>query len=120
MDRERWFALQGYAELEMFSFHLDSLLCYAAYHSGAEERVLQDPMRIYHIEHTAGWTPQVERDRSLHRRLDSLGLPQVSNAQLEQWTVQMRRQGAPILFNTTEWGMAGEDLPETVVCGEAN
>jgi hypothetical protein len=118
MDREHWVTLLGYPEFEMFSFHLDSLLCYAAHHGGIREKVLKDPMRIYHIEHTAGWTPEIERDKSLKRRLDSSGIPQVSNKQLDDWAVQMRRENRPIIFNDETWGLANEDLMETTLDGE--
>src|SRR5262249_28099540 len=54
LAREVWFAMRGYAELDIFSMHLDSLLCHAAHHGGAQECLLGEPMRIFHIEHAAG------------------------------------------------------------------
>lgn len=118
MAKEHWFDLRGYPELEMFSLHLDSLFCYMAHHGGARELVLEEPMRIYHIEHTAGWTPEAEVNGTLRARLDSLGLPQLSFEQVDAWATQMRREDRPIIFNNEEWGLVNEDLPETLVCGE--
>jgi hypothetical protein len=97
----------------MFSFHLDSLLCYAAHHAGIREQVLLDPMRIYHVEHGtgSGWTP--EGEDSLNQRLDKAGVPRLDPKQLDDWAVQMRRERKAMIFNGEDWGLAGCSLPET-------
>lgn len=114
MDKEDWFGLRGYPELEVFSFHIDSLLCYMAYHSGIKEKVLR--YKIFHIEHTAGWTPEVEKDKSLYKHLSEAKIPRVGNKQFDDWVVQMKREKKPIIFNNESWGLSGEDLPETLIC----
>ena len=113
MARHDWERLRGYPEFDMFSFHLDSLLCYAAHHAGIRERLLLDPMRIYHVEHGtgSGWTP--EGEDTLNRRLDKAGIPQLDPQQLDDWAVQMRREGKAMIFNGEDWGLAGCSLPET-------
>jgi len=65
MAREHWFDLRGYPEFDLFSMNLDSVLCYAAHHAGFFEYCLEDPMRIYHIEHQtgSGWTPEGQATR---------------------------------------------------------
>ncbi len=110
---EYWYFLRGYPELEMYSLHMDSLLCHAAHHSGFWEKVLQDPMRIYHIEHStgSGWTPDGQQE--LYKRLDEAGIPRLSNAQFDAWTIKMRRERKPIMFNDENWGLAKDDLPES-------
>jgi hypothetical protein len=115
MAREHWFVLHGYPELEMYSMNLDSLLCHMAYHAGIRERVLVDPMRIYHVEHTEGWSPEIERDGTLRRWLDSAGIPQLSIEQVYAWSLQMQRKQRPIVFNDETWGLALENLPETQI-----
>jgi hypothetical protein len=113
LSRDRWFGLRGYPEFQMFSFHLDSLLCYAAHHAGAVETVLPEPSRIYHIEHAAGsgWTPAGHR--ALFSRLGARGVPWLDYRVLRQWAAQMRRYGAPMIFNRDDWGLADDDLRET-------
>jgi hypothetical protein len=113
LSRARWSALRGYAELEMFSFHLDSLFCYAAQAAGAAEIVLREPMRIYHIEHAtgSGWTP--EGQGALFGRLAAQGIPCLDPALLAEWAVRMRRARAPMIFNGEDWGIGGEQLRET-------
>jgi len=112
LDRDAWFRVHGYPEFEMYSFHIDSLLCYAAYHSGITEQVLANPMVIYHIEHAlgSGWTP--DGHDALKKRLEGAGVPQLSDEQLYAWAVQMRRERRPILFNAENWGLVAENLPE--------
>ncbi|HJX90473.1 MAG TPA: hypothetical protein VJ372_08250 [Pyrinomonadaceae bacterium] len=112
---ERWAALRGHPELEMFSMHLDSLFCYLAHHSGVRERVLSDPMRIYHIEHGigSGFTP--EGAEVLYKRIDSAGIPRLEHEEMIELAIKMRRQGRPIMFNSENWGLANDALPETLV-----
>ena len=117
MSRDRWFELRGYPELEMFSFHLDAVLCHAAHHGGAREHVLPDPMRIYHIEHAAGSGFTPEGQQKLNARLAGADIAQLDHAQFVAWAVQMRRERRPIIFNDENWGLAGEDLPELVMSG---
>ena len=113
MAREHWDELRGYAELDLFSMHLDSLLCFAAHHAGVRERVLAEPMRIYHIEHGigSGWTP--EGKGQLYERLAQKRIQSVSYEELVWSIAQMRRLGATVIFNLENWGLAGTALSET-------
>jgi hypothetical protein len=115
MHRDALFALRGYAEFEMFSFHLDSLLCYCAHHAGFKEKLLKDPMRIYHLEHAAGWSPEIERTQTLKKHLETEGIPQLTNEQFDAWTVQMRHERKHMIFNDDNWGLADVELPEISV-----
>jgi len=117
MAREHWSAVHGYAEFEMYSLYLDGLLCYAAHCAGAREMILRNPMRIYHIEHSAGsgWSPGIGGEL-MNKRLSAAGIPQLNPDQYYAWERQMRRQRQPITFNEGErWGLANESLPEIVI-----
>ncbi len=120
LARERWIDLRGYPEFDMFSFNIDSVFCYAAHHGGAPEEVLQEPMRIYHIEHGSGsgWTP--EGQARLFDRLRTKGIPWLENQELIVWAEQMRRSNSPFIFNHESWGLADLELTETVPGGQAN
>jgi hypothetical protein len=117
LAREDWWSLRGYAELPIWPVHIDSLLCYAAHHAGMRELVLLEPMRIFHIEHLsgAGWTPEGEQER--RSRIESKGVTVLQYQDLMNWIDRMRRFNAPAIFTLSGWGLAGEDLPETVVNG---
>jgi hypothetical protein len=117
LARERWFELRAYAEFDFFSMNLDSLFCFAAHHGGARETVLAEPLRIYHIEHGkgSGWTP--EGQKKLFDRVAALGIPMLENDTVLMMAQQMRRLGAPMIFNSENWGLADFDLPETTPAG---
>jgi hypothetical protein len=112
LSREKWSDLRGYPEFQWFSFHLDSVFCYAAHHGGATETVLREPMRIYHIEHApgSGWTP--EGQSKLFERLSEKKLPALDEDTVLAWAVQMRQLDSPMIFNLEGWGLAAEELPE--------
>jgi len=111
MAREYWQALRGYPELEMHSFNLDSVFCHMAYQHGLREKVLRDPMRIYHIEHSSGWTP--EGDSKMRERLRIMEIPMLDFPQFESWATKMQKEKRPMIFNSEGWGLASENLPET-------
>ncbi len=115
LSREDWWSLRGYAELPIWPVHIDSLFCYAAHHAGMREMVLAEPMRIFHIEHFsgAGWTPEGEQERV--SRIKSKGVSVLQYQDLMSWIDRMRRFNAPAIFTMSGWGLAGEELPETVV-----
>jgi hypothetical protein len=119
MAREHWFDVRSYAELDQFSMHLDSILCYAAHHAGAREQLLTEPMRIYHIEHSAGsgWTP--EGEGKLYARIAQQGIQSVSYQDLVALIAQMRSMHAPVIFNMDDWGLAALTFPETAPAGIA-
>jgi hypothetical protein len=113
LSREDWWSLRGYAEFPIWPVHIDSLFCYAAHYAGIREVVLREPMRIFHIEHFsgAGWTPEGEQARV--SRIESKGVSVLQNVDLVNWIDRMRRFNAPAIFTLDDWGLAGEDLPET-------
>ena len=112
LHRDHWFALRGYAELEMYSMHLDSLFCTAASVAGLQEMILNDPMRIYHIEHGTGSGFQPEQVSALNNRLENSGIPQLSMTDFHRAAIEMRRNDQPTLFNDDNWGLYNETLTE--------
>ena len=115
LSRRQWFDLRAYPEFDLFSMNLDSIFCATAHFGGAREEMLEEPMRIYHIEHGSGsgWTP--EGQARLFERIAARGLQFVDNEEVLMWTAQMGRLGAPMIFNHEDWGLDGVELPETVL-----
>ena len=111
MSREDWNRLGGYAELEIFSWHLDSLLVYSAFHSGMLESVV--PYHLYHIEHRGGWTP--ESADGLWTRLREKGIPFLTNEDLDLLHERIQGTEAIYEFNDENWGMAKLDLPDSII-----
>jgi hypothetical protein len=121
MAREHWSDVRGYAELNEFSSHLDSLLCYAAHHAGVPEELLREPMRIYHIQHGAGYVSTPEGKGELFAGVSQPSIQSVSYQDLVALIVQMRRFHAPVIFNMDDWGLAAltfsETTPARTACG---
>lgn len=113
LARERWFSLRGYAEFQMYSFHIDSLLCHAAVCGGAKETVFTDPARIYHVEHGegSGFTP--EGRQRLWTRMETSGIRRLGDGEFWDMVVAMRRRSRRTIFNDQDWGLAGHHLAET-------
>ena len=110
MAREHWFDLRGYPEFDMFSMNLDSVLCFAAHYGGAQEEMLGEPMRIYHIEHASGWTP--EGQTRLFERLAEKRVAWLDNQEVMGWAAQMQRWNTTMIFNRENWGLAELELSE--------
>ncbi len=98
MAREKWFDLRGYPEISKWSIFIDGLLLHMAHVSGLHQVILEEPMRIYHIEHDTGWAVDretVKERPSLDYEKDYL-----------PWCRQMLRERKVINPNGTQWGYA--------------
>jgi len=116
MAREHWLALHGYPEFEIYSLYIDGLICYAAHYAGAREVILADPMRIYHIEHSAGsgWAPGVGA-RLLDERLKTYGISQLAYSDYLKHLRRIRWHRGPTVFNDENWGLGQESLKEHAI-----
>jgi hypothetical protein len=116
LAKDKWIEIAGYPELEAFSMHIDSLGVYEAYHAGLEEHVLTDPMRVYHIEHGSGWTP--EGEEKMYEGLAKKGIRYLTYQDYLDYIAKMRQRNAPLLFNRAKgdsWGLGDHELKETVI-----
>jgi hypothetical protein len=117
MARKQWVKLRGYVEFQMFSMHLDGLLCFVAHNAGIRELVLKDPMRIYHIEHAlgSGFSPGIGV-KLMNERLEKAGIPQLSYQDYLTYVKRIRWRVGPKIFNQDiNWGLADENLPEMII-----
>ena len=111
LARSRWEALRGYPEMPIFSWHLDSVLCFMAHYASLREVIL--PWPVFHVEHGGGWTPQAARDKTLDRRLAASAIPRLTDADLRRIVAWMRSHDRPAIYNDESWGMAQTPLAET-------
>src|SRR5215468_5637762 len=93
MARQDWMELRGYPEVQAFSMNLDGLFGTIAFFAGIEERVLESPCRIFHLEHESGsgWTP--EGEDKLRRRVDAGGIPWVDARMVPELAAYMASLG---------------------------
>lgn len=113
MASENWHRLRGFLELPDHGVHVDSLLCYAAHHSGIRERVLRGRKRIFHMEHHRRW---LAHGASEETRDESISL--MTNSRLNEWALAMRRGHFPTL-NSPGWGLDDTILEETALDSRA-
>jgi len=111
MAREKWHALHGNPELEIYPLHVDTLMLHMAYQYGLREKILEDPMRVYHIEHSAGWNP--ENPDEVLQRLKDKGISYFDYEKIMSLAKQMQNERRPKIFNDENWGLGLEILPET-------
>lgn len=115
MAREHWFDLRGNPEMEICARFLDILLCYMAHYGGATEEMLPEPMRVYHQQPEIGAGYGPECLWGLLPRLRERGVPILELTDVLKWATEMRRRGEPKICNSQDWGLANEQLPETVI-----
>jgi hypothetical protein len=113
MSREDWSRMRGYAEWEMYSFHLDSLFCHAAHKAGIREKQLGGQKKIFHIEHSAGSGFTPENQDKLWDRLEVEKIERMTDQQLWDEVIAIRSGQKEGIYNGPGWGLAEIDLPET-------
>lgn len=63
MRKSDWEKIEGYAEFEIYSIHIDSMGIYGAIAKDIQQVVLPYKMCTYHISHDAGWEFNTPLDR---------------------------------------------------------
>ena len=107
LHRDDWARLRGFGELDAYCFHLDSLLMVSCHHAGIGEVDFGNTLLHYHIDHTLGTA--VSGDT--YAVDGSKGLKHISMAGLGNASRNMETEGAHFIFNKSNWGLAGIDLP---------
>lgn len=146
LSEEMWRTLRGVPEeIEFHSACFDNLFCYMALAAGANDVVLRDPIRLFHINHPSvidrslrvqalallalpyglmrrlapRRVPMLARrlERLVYKpsRLDSIGVPRISTAQYWETVHEMLEGKRDPTYNGESWGLGDEDLPDTVV-----
>ncbi len=114
MHRDAWVDIQGYAELDLFALHIDSLAVAAARALGYEQVTFARDACSYHIDHTSGWSAMtpVEQIRFLEIR------PSIDIGTLENAALYLLEHGTRLNLNPETWGFSDEELEETVFVGQ--
>jgi hypothetical protein len=112
LARDDWIRLRGYPEWPIFSWHLDSAFMYAASVNNLSEVALGTKYKIYHLDHSAGsgWSPTGAA--LLFARLEAMGIPYLSEEELERWRQQIAADPQSAIVNGPAWGLADQPLPE--------
>jgi hypothetical protein len=110
MTRTDWVRTRAYPELQRFSMHIDGLFVYQAHYARIRERFL--PYPIFHIEHGAGFRPDISSVRELDQRLERDRIRRITDTEFLEWVVEMRSTSGPLAFNDDNWGLGGDALSE--------
>ena len=116
ISRDGWHDLRGYAEWEMYSLHIDSLLLFQAASRHFEFVDLPQEMATIHVDHEVGSGWSVEGETKLFDRLRAGDIPFLSDDDLGRVAMALdraRRQNRATGFNLEGWGLADEDVTET-------
>lgn len=111
MDRDSWFRVGGYCEVDAFSMHIDSLFALTCHHAGIEEVDMADEHLHFHIDHSLG----DEVKPSVYLTRDKMELKHPSMMTLYNLHASMTTLGSAYAFNEDGWGFAATDLPITRV-----
>lgn len=108
MSVDDWEKIDGYAELEMYSLHIDSMALYSAIAQGIEQVIYPPEMCTYHIAHDGGWESgdALDQLRFYHKR-----------PTLDWWLVysagrQIIRENTNFDLNSSDWGLKNIELEE--------
>ncbi len=112
LARDDWFRLRGYPEWPIFSWHLDSVLLYAAHAQGLREVALGPAYRTYHIDHSVGSGWSLAGHNQLFARLDAKAVPYLSNEKLRHWQQTFAADPKSAIVNDLSWGLETQILPE--------
>lgn len=115
LSKDDWEKLKGYPEWELYSWHIDSVLIYQAYHNSIKMNNLPTSHAIFHIEHGqgSGWTP--EGANLLFDRLKKQGISYMSDDDLaDEFEKQkkLQKQNKPVVYNDDNWGAPDVQFPE--------
>jgi hypothetical protein len=111
MSRDAWTAIRGYAELDLYSLHVDSLGLISAAAAGYRQHVLPTNACTYHIDHPSGWEglSLLDKVRFLERR------PALDYGLVHDLGLYALAQRAPLPLNDESWGLADLDLHEVTL-----
>jgi hypothetical protein len=115
LSYDNWIQLKGYPEWNIFSWHIDSILLYQARQHGIIEKDLARRLCIYHIEHEVGSGYSAEGAHALFNRLNSKGIPYITDKALKKLVSEMKSSQEKVVYNKDNWGMADFTFEEIVV-----
>ena len=110
MSKEAWEDIQGYAELDMYSIHIDSLGIIAAAARGYKQHIFPREACTFHIDHTQGWeamTP-MQKIKFLEER------PGLGYGVVWETGIYALEHGVRLDINEENWGFRDENLEEYV------
>ena len=123
MHKDHWMSIEGYAELDAYSMHIDVLGLGAAMAIGVKQHILPVAQCLYHVSHDtyhasdshkAAWS-QKEMPEALKRVFCDIYIPSIHTSSLLKALKVMTRTASTFPANNPDWGFVGEELKEYVI-----
>jgi hypothetical protein len=111
MSKNDWEKIQGYAELDMYSIHIDSMALWAAVAVGIKQQVLAPKCCAYHIDHADGW-----ESSNVARTIKFLeSKPCLDYSIVQKGGIELIQNKQHWNLNSQNWGFVTSDLSETSI-----
>lgn len=114
MSKEDWLKIDGYAELDMYSIHVDSMGLWSACALGIEQVIFPYKACVYHIDHDNGW----ESDDIIQTLRFISDKPSLDYSIVHRAGMKMVEEGKNWGLNKDDWGWEKEDFDEYVFEGK--
>jgi hypothetical protein len=110
MSRQAWLDIEGYAELDLYSIHVDTLGLISAASFGYRQHTFPRAACTYHIDHPVGWSSMTAREkiRFLEER------PGIDYGLVFETAMVMLREKEGLRINLPGWGFADQVFEERV------
>lgn len=108
MSKAAWMKIDGYAELDTYPAHVDSLGVASASAAGYKTSIFKPNQCAYHIDHGSGYetgTPEEIVSRMVNRQGPDYGMVYIAIS-------RMLERKAPLKYNKPDWGWANETFVE--------
>ena len=110
MSKDTWLQIEGYAELDLYSIHIDSLAIISAAAMGYEQHVFDRNLCTYHIDHPQGWAAfsPLEKIKWLEKR------PGLGYGLLYEAGIYLLENKIAPGINADNWGFAEQEFEESL------
>jgi hypothetical protein len=110
MTKADWLDIDGYAELDMYSIHIDSMALWSCAVKEKKQVILPKSCSVYHIDHKNGWESEnpIETIKFLKSK------PCLDYSLVEKGGHYLLKNKQNWNINTSDWGFANEVFEEKV------
>lgn len=110
MSRQAWLEIEGYAELDLYSIHVDTLGLIAAASLGYRQHTFPKEACTFHVAHPLGWSSMTPREKIkfLEER------PGIDYGLVFETAMVVLREREGLRINSANWGLADQVLEEHI------
>jgi hypothetical protein len=114
MSKNDWMRIDGYAELDMYSIHVDSMGLWSACALGMKQQLFPYEACVYHIDHDNGWESEdiIQTIRFISDK------PSLDYSIVHRAGMKMVAEGKNWGLNKPDWGFVNENFEEYVFDGK--